>query len=106
MDSTSHIQLNKHVLVFVGKTSLFKVPLWSTWLVWGIVTIIIIGVLLLENIYKKQPLINKSLNNKDFKAGEFFVQMPLYIIENQSNVIYGNETITYKPVLLIDFINY
>ena len=23
--------------------------------------------------------------------------MPLYIIENQSNVIYGNETITYKP---------
>ena len=93
-------------LVFVGKTSLFKVPLWSTWLVWGIVTIIIIGVLLLENIYKKQPLINKSLNNKDFKAGEFFVQMPLYIIENQSNVIYGNETITYKPVLLIDFINY
>ena len=68
--------------------------------VWGIVTIIIVGVLLLENIYKKHPLINKRLNNKDFKAGEFFVQMPLYIIENQSNVIYGNETITYKPVFV------
>lgn len=26
--------------------------------------------------------------------------MPLYIIENQSNVIYGNETITYKPVFV------
>ena len=91
----------------MGKSSLFKVPLWSTWLVWGIVTIIIIGVLLLENIYKKHPRINKRLNNnKDFEAGEFFVQMPLYIIENQSNVIYGNETITYKPVLLIYFINY
>ena len=55
-------------LVLVGKSSLFKVPLWSTWLVWGIVTIIIIGVLLLENIYKKHPLINKNLNNKDFKG--------------------------------------
>ena len=52
----------------MGKSSLFKVPLWSTWLVWGIVTIIIVGVLLLENIYKKHPLINKRLNNKDFKA--------------------------------------
>ena len=40
-------------LVLMGKSSLFKVPLWSTWLVWGIVTIIIVGVLLLENIYKK-----------------------------------------------------
>ncbi|MEJ7540032.1 hypothetical protein WL517_12310, partial [Staphylococcus lugdunensis] len=68
-------------LVLVGKTSLFKVPLWSTWLVWGIVTIIIVGVLLFrKHLQKKQPLINKSLNNKDFKAGEFFVQMPLYII--------------------------
>ena len=55
---------------------------------------------------QKHPLINKRLNNKDFEAGEFFVQMPLYIIENQSNVIYGNETITYKPVLLIYFINH
>ena len=53
MDSTSHIQLNKHVLVFVGKTSLFKVPLWSTWLVWGIVTIIIIGVLLFRKHLQK-----------------------------------------------------
>lgn len=26
--------------------------------------------------------------------------MPLYIIENQSNVIYGNETITYKLVFV------
>lgn len=33
-------------LVLMGKSSLFKVPLWSTWLVWGIVTIIIVGVLL------------------------------------------------------------
>ena len=88
-------------LVLVGKTSLFKVPLWSTWLVWGIVTIIIVGVLLFrKHLQKKQPLINKSLNNKDFKAGEFFVQMPLYIIENQNNGIYGNETITYKPVFV------
>ena len=91
-------------LVLMGKSSLFKVPLWSTWLVWGIVTIIIIGVLLFrKHLQKKQPLINKSLNNKDFKAGEFFVQMPLYIIENQSNVIYGNETITYKPVFVNRF---
>ncbi|MCT1483301.1 hypothetical protein M3C31_05440 [Staphylococcus hominis] len=91
-------------LVLVGKTSLFKVPLWSTWLVWGIVTIIIVGVLLFRKyLQKKQPLINKHLNNKDFKAGEFFVQMPLYIIENQSNVIYGNETITYKPVFVNRF---
>lgn len=91
-------------LVLVGKTSLFKVPLWSTWLVWGIVTIIIVGVLLFrKHLQKKQPLINKHLNNKDFKAGEFFVQMPLYIIENQSNVIYGNETITYKPVFVNRF---
>ena len=29
--------------------------------------------------------------------------MPLYIIENQSNVIYGNETITYKPVFVNRF---
>lgn len=88
-------------LVLVGKTSLFKVPLWSTWLVWGIVTIIIVGVLLFrKHLQKKHPPINKSLNNKDFKAGEFFVQMPLYIIENQNNVIYGNETITYKPVFV------
>lgn len=88
-------------LVFVGKTSLFKVPLWSTWLVWGIVTIIIVGVLLFrKHLQKKHSLINESLNNKDFEAGEFFVQMPLYIIENQSNVIYGNETITYKPVFV------
>ena len=55
-------------LVLMGKSSLFKVPLWSTWLVWGIVTIIIVGVLLLENIYKKHPLINKRLNNKDFEG--------------------------------------
>ena len=88
-------------LVLMGKSSLFKVPLWSTWLVWGIVTIIIVGVLLFrKHLQKKHPLINKRLNNKDFKAGEFFVQMPLYIIENQSNVIYGNETITYKPVFV------
>ena len=40
-------------LVFVGKTSLFKVPLWSTWLVWGIVTIIIIGVLLFRKHLQK-----------------------------------------------------
>ena len=91
-------------LVFVGKSSLFKVPLWSTWLVWGIVTIIIIGVLLFrKHLQKKHPHINESLNNKDFEAGEFFVQMPLYIIENQSNVIYGNETITYKPVFVNRF---
>lgn len=88
-------------LVFVGKSSLFKVPLWSTWLVWGIVTIIIVGVLLFrKHLQKKHSLINESLNNKDFEAGEFFVQMPLYIIENQSNVIYGNETITYKLVFV------
>ncbi|WP_256088076.1 hypothetical protein [Staphylococcus haemolyticus] len=89
-------------LVLVGKSSLFKVPLWSTWLVWGIVTIIIVGVLLFrKHLQKKHSLINKRLNNnKDFEAGEFFVQMPLYIIENQSNVIYGNETITYKPVFV------
>ena len=89
-------------LVLVGKSSLFKVPLWSTWLVWGIVTIIIVGVLLFrKHLQKKHPRINKRLNNnKDFEAGEFFVQMPLYIIEKQSNVIYGNETITYKPVFV------
>ena len=88
-------------LVLVGKSSLFKVPLWSTWLVWGIVTIIIVGVLLFrKHLQKKHPRINESFNNKDFEAGEFFVQMPLYIIENQSNVIYGNETITYKPVFV------
>ncbi|EGQ1609318.1 hypothetical protein FD624_12035, partial [Staphylococcus pseudintermedius] len=39
-------------------------------------------------------------SDKKFKDGEFFVQIPLYIIENQSNVIYGNETITYKPVFV------
>ena len=79
-------------LVLMGKSSLFKVPLWSTWLVWGIVTIIIVGVLLFrKHLQKKHPLINKRLNNKDFKAGEFFVQMPLYIIENQSNLWYSNK---------------
>ena len=63
-------------LVLVGKTSLFKVPLWSTWLVWGIVTIIIIGVLLFrKQLQKKHPRINESFNNKDFEAGEFFVQI-------------------------------
>lgn len=40
-------------LVLVGKTSLFKVPLWSTWLVWGIVTIIIVGVLLFRKHLQK-----------------------------------------------------
>lgn len=40
-------------LVLVGKSSLFKVPLWSTWLVWGIVTIIIIGVLLFRKHLQK-----------------------------------------------------
>ena len=86
----------------MGKSSLFCVPLWNTWLVWRIVTIIIIGILhFRKHLQKKHLLINKSLNNnKSFKAGEFFVQMPLYIIENQSNVIYGNETITYKPVFV------
>ena len=66
-------------LVLVGKSSLFKVPLWSTWLVWGIVTIIIVGILLLENIYKKHPRINKRLNNnKDFE-GENSLYKCLYI---------------------------
>ncbi|GGG93632.1 hypothetical protein E2558_07860 [Staphylococcus pragensis] len=87
-------------LVLIGKIQLFKAPLWSTWLLWGIVTIIIISVLLFRKyLQKKESLTNINSDiNKEFKEGEFFVQMPLYIIENQSNVIYGNETITYKPV--------
>ena len=91
-------------LVLVGKSSLFKVPLWSTWLVWGIVTIIIVGILLFRKHLQKSihALINVSIIIKILK-GEFFVQMPLYIIENQSNVIYGNETITYKPVFVNRF---
>lgn len=41
-------------LVLMGKSSLFKVPLWSTWLVWGIVTIIIVGVLLFRKHLQKK----------------------------------------------------
>ena len=56
-------------LVLVGKSSLFKVPLWNTWLVWGIVTIIIVGVLLFrKHLQKEHPRINESLNNKDFEG--------------------------------------
>lgn len=86
-------------LVLIGKNQLFKAPLWRTWLLWGIVTIIIISILFFRKYLQKKhsPTNINSDNDKDFKDGEFFVQMPLYIIENQSNVIYGNETITYKP---------
>ena len=42
-------------LVIIGKTQLFKVPLWSTWLLWGIITIIILGILFfrkyLQNVF-------------------------------------------------------
>lgn len=87
-------------LVIIGKTQLFKVPLWSTWLLWGIITIIIIGILFFRKyLQKTYSLTNiNSDNNEKFKDGEFFVQIPLYIIENQSNVIYGNERMTYKLV--------
>lgn len=87
-------------LVIIGKTQLFKVPLWSTWLLWGIITIIILGILFFRKyLQKTYSLTNiNSDNNEKFKDGEFFVQIPLYIIENQSNVIYGNERMTYKLV--------
>ena len=90
----------KTFLVIIGKTQLFKVPLWSTWLLWGIITIIILGILFFRKyLQKTYSLTNiNSDNNEKFKDGEFFVQIPLYIIENQSNVIYGNERMTYKLV--------
>ncbi len=87
-------------LVIIGKTQLFKVPLWSTWLLWGIITIIILGILFFRKYLQKTYSLTNINSDKKFKDGEFFVQIPLYIIENQSNVIYGNETITYKPVFV------
>lgn len=90
-------------LVLAGKSSLFCVPLWNTWLVWGIVTIIIIGILhFRKHLQKKHLLINKSLNNnKAFKAGEFFVQNAFtYHWESKQCYIYSNKTITYRPVFV------
>lgn len=43
-------------LVIIGKTQLFKVPLWSTWLLWGIITIIILGILFFRKYLQKRIL--------------------------------------------------
>ncbi len=64
-------------LVIIGKTQLFKVPLWSTWLLWGIITIIIIGILFYRKYLQKTNSLTSinSGNNEKFKDGEFFVQI-------------------------------
>ena len=43
-------------LVIIGKTQLFKVPLCSTWLLWGIITIIILGILFFRKYLQKRIL--------------------------------------------------
>ena len=56
MASTLVFNLINTFLVIIGKTQLFKVPLWSTWLLWGIITIIILGILFFRKYLQKRIL--------------------------------------------------
>lgn len=88
------------ILLLSEKKQLFNVPLWITWSLWGIVTLIIIGLFIFRKIMqKKYSSLNTSLKSSiTLNNNEYFFQTPLYTVDNQTIPIYGENNMTYTTV--------
>lgn len=88
------------ILLFSGKNQLFNVPLWITWSLWGIVTLIIIGLVIFRRFMQKRySYLNTSLKSSiNLNENEYFFQTPLYTVDKQTIPVYGENNMTYTTV--------
>lgn len=85
------------ILLITQNKQLFNVSIWVTWLLWGIITLIIIGLLIFRKyLQKKYASLNNNLEQPmQLNKNEYFFQTPLYTIDNQTIYIYGEEDMSY-----------
>lgn len=81
----------------MGKPPFFNNSVWILWLLFGVMTIIIIGLLLFRKYLQNKYAVAESIDTKqlNLKENEYFYQSPLYIIDNQTLPVYGKQNITY-----------
>ena len=87
------------VSVVLGHGTLFNVPLWLSWVLFAVMTVIIAVILLFRKSIRTKYRFEQDVADKlKLEPNTYFFQLPLYIVAGQEMPVYGLEKITFMPM--------